>query len=477
MKILLVNPPYSDVYTRVSTAEGVVPPLGLAYLAAYIREKGFNVQILDANALEIPIENIKDHIPHDVDIVGTVSFTPSLNKSCKILSICKNINPNIVTVLGGAHISALPKDTIEKYDSVDIGVIGEGEITFGELIEAIRDKKDLSDVKGICFRKDKEIIINEPRGLIEDIDILPFPAYDLLPMNKYCVPLHHVGFGEKIPTKPFAVIFTSRGCPFNCTYCASKVIWTRKVRYRSSKNILDEIDILVKKHNIKVLDIADDVFTINKKVFNEVLDGLIARNYNLHFNCLSRVDTVDLDMLKKLKKAKCYLIRYGVESGSQKVLDLMKKGIKVEQVIQAFKLTHKAKIPSSACFIIGHPGETKETVKQTIWLAKKIDPIIAHFFVALPLVGTELYDIAKENKLIVNDTDWEQWIQTPDMPILRSEKLSVKDIKNLRNKAYRSFFLRPSYIIKSILRIRTLGQIKLYWNGLLAVLKLTNWIK
>ncbi|MFC1690541.1 B12-binding domain-containing radical SAM protein [Nanoarchaeota archaeon] len=477
MKILLINPPYSDVYTRVSYAEGVVPPLGLAYLAAYAREKGFEVKILDANALQIPLNKIKNHIPKDIDVVGTTSFTPSLNKSCKILSICKEINPNIITIIGGAHISALPKETLKYYSSIDFGIIGEGEITLVELLKTIQKKESLSTVKGICYRDGKEIKLNQRRELIEDLDILPFPAYDLLPVEKYCVPLHHVGFGQRVPTKPFAAIFTSRGCPYNCTYCASKVIWERKVRFRNPKNVLAEIDHLVKNFNIKVIDIADDIFTINNKVFNAILDGLIERDYDLHFNCLSRVNTIDMEKLKKLKKAKCYLIRYGVESGSQKVLNLMKKNITKEEVIKAFKMTHKVGIPASASFIIGHPGETNATVKETIDLAKKIDPVLAHFFVAIPLVGTELHDIARIKGLIVNNMGWEQWVQMPDEPILRTEKLSVKRLKKLRDKAYKEFYFRPSFIIKSILRIRRLEQIKLYIRGFLAVLKLTDKIK
>lgn len=476
-KVLLINPPCSEVYSRVSTAEGVIPPLGLAYLAAYAREKGFGVSILDANALQIPLTKIKEHIPKDIDFVGTVSFTPTLNKSAKILSICKEINPNIITMMGGPHISALSKETLQMYGSIDYGILGEGEITFVELLNAINENNELSEIDGICYRKDNEIVITKPREFVKNLDDFPFPAYDLLPMDKYCVSLHHVGFGRNVPVKPFAVIFTSRGCPYNCTYCASKVIWKKKLRFRSAENILTEIDTLVNKYKIKVLDFADDVFTINKKLFDEVLDGLIERNYDLHFNCLSRVDTIDLEKLKKLKKAKCYLIRYGVESGSQKVLDLMKKNIKVEQVINAFKLTNKVGIPASACFIIGHPGETRKTVQETINLAKKIDPVLAHFFVAIPLVGTELYEMAKEKNLIVDNTDWEQWVQMPDKPILRTEELSIDDLKQLRNKAYKEFFFRPSYIIKSISRIRRYEQIKLYWNGLLAVLKLTNWIK
>lgn len=472
LKVLLVNPPYKEVYAKVELDE-VVPPLGLAYLASYLRENAIEVDIYDANALGTNIDKLKEKLPKDFDIIGVPSFTPSISKSAKALQIGKEINPDCVTLMGGPHITGLPEGTMDSYPVIDVGVLGEGEVTTLELVRALEAKSDLRKINGIIFREKNELVETPRRDFIEDLDVLPFPAYDLLPMDRYQLPLHHVGFGRNIDIKPFFLMFTSRGCPFRCTYCASKVMWGRKVRYRSAENIIKEIDYLVEHHGIRVLDFADDIFTLNKKRLSTILDMLIERDYNLHFNCLSRVNTISKEEALKLKKAKCYLIRFGVESGSQKILDMMKKDITISQIKNAFRLTREAGISSSASFILGHPGETQETAKETIDLAKEINPAMAHFFIAIPLVGTELYSMARENNFIVNE-NWEFWKQMPETPVIRTEELAPEDLVDIRKKAYREFYIRPSYILTSISRIRNVGQIKLYLKGLKAVLHLTK---
>lgn len=470
MKVLLVNPPYHEVYSKVSTAEGVTPPLGLAYIASYLRSNDIDVEILDANALQININalyNLSTKF-RSFDIVAVPSFTPSINKSVKVLEIAKKINPECVTVMGGSHITAIPVETMEAYPVIDFAVLGEGEKTFLELVRALDENRNPSEVDGIAYRMNGGIKLTKSRKLIENLDELPFPAYDLLPMNKYRIPLHHVGFGKNVPLKPFAVVFTSRGCPFNCTYCASKVIWGRQVRFRSPENVLDEIDYLVTKYKLRVLDVADDIFTINNKRANAILDGLIERKYDLHFNCLSRVDTINRDLLEKMKKAGCYLIRFGVESGSQKILDRMKKQVKISKIKEAFKLTKEVGIPATASFMLGHPGETQQTAQETINIAKEIDPYLAHFFITIPLVGTEVYEIAKRDNLIV-DRDWSYWVQMTSAPVLRTEELSPEDLVKLRKKAYMSFYFRVSFLISCIRRIKHPSQVTGYLKGIFAV--------
>ena len=474
MKVLLVNPTHKEAYSKVPSAEGVNPPLGLAYIASYLRENGIDVSLIDAAALDISHEELRKNMSEkEFDIIGVPSMTPSLNSSLNALEIAREINPRCKTVMGGNHISALPIETLTNYQIIDFGVLREGEITFLELVNALEKNQELSKVDGLVYRKDGIINVNPKRKFIENLDELPLPAYDLLPMDKYRLPAHHTSYSGNIKLKPFFLLFTSRGCPYDCTYCASKVIWERKVRYRSPENVLKEIDILVNKYGVKCLEIADDIFTINKQRLHAILDGLIERNYDLHFNCLSRVDTVDLESLKKMKKAGCYLIRFGVESGSQKILDRMKKNVKVEQIRNAFKLVNKANIASSASFIIGHPGETEETVNETIKIAKEINSDAALFFIAIPLVGTELFEIAKNQNLIVNK-EWIHWKQVPEKPVMRTEELTVEDLLRLRKKAFKEFYFRPYYLMERLLKIRTIDQIKYYFNGLLAVLKISK---
>jgi len=472
MKVLLVNPPYGKVYSKVRTAEGINPPMGLAYIAAYLRKNGIDVSILDAHAFQIGMADLEKRLPQ-FDVVAVPSVTPSLSSSIEVLKIARKVNPGCKTIMGGPHISALPFDTMKNNSVIDFGVMGEAEVTMLDLIKNINEGKNPSGVKGIIHRGKERIIMNERRQLIKNIDELPFPAYDLLPFEKYQQHLHHVSLSSNIPIKPFTILFTSRGCPYNCSFCASCVVWGRSARFRSAENVLAEIDMLVDKYKVRVLDIADDIFTINKKRLYGILDGLIERDYDLHFNCLSRVDTLDREMLRKLKRSGCYLIRFGVESGNQEMLTRMHKNVTTAQIKKAFALTNKEGMASSASFIIGHYGETKKSAEDTIKLARDINPTLAHFFIAIPLPGTELYSITKEKNLIV-DENFEKWIQMPERPAVRTEELSPEDLLSLRKKAYKTFYFRSSYIFRRMMQIRSMDQMKYYLRGILALKSLIS---
>jgi radical SAM superfamily enzyme YgiQ (UPF0313 family) len=472
MKILLINPPYHRVYANVAAAEGISPPLGLAYVAAYLREHGHDVKLVDANAEQIPLKRLCERLPERFDIVGTTSFTPSIESSIGAIRAAIKKNPEAKSVIGGAHMTVAAKETMAAYPEIDFGVMGEGEETIVELADRLEAGASPESVRGLVFRRGERIIENEARPFIEELDKLPFPAYDLLPLERYRIPIHHVGFGKRVPVHPFFLIFTSRGCPMNCTFCASKTIWGRRVRYRSAENVLSEIEILYHRYGVRVIDIADDIFTIHKKRLHAIIDGICERKLQIHFNCLSRVDTVTEEDLKKLKRAGCYLIRYGIESGSQKILDRMHKSITPEQVEKTIGMTNRVGIACTASFMIGHPGETKETALKTIRLAKGIDANLYHFFIAVPYPGTELYKIAKREKLIRDNSDWIQWTQFPEKGVLRTESLSCEDLVKLRDKAYREVYLNIRFIWKCMTRIRTWNQGVMYLRGALAVLTL-----
>jgi radical SAM superfamily enzyme YgiQ (UPF0313 family) len=474
MRVLLINPSYHNVYANVASAEGFSPPLGLLYIAAYLRREGHEVAVIDANAEQIPPVGIERAIPEGYDVVGTTAFTPSINSSVEVLKAAKNKFPRIVTVIGGAHISVAGKETLEKFPVIDFGVIGEGEETAAELLKHLENGLPVDKISGLVFRKNDTVICNPRRLMIEDLDRIPLPAYDLIPMNNYRIPIHHVGFGRKVPLGPFSLIFTSRGCPMACSFCASKTIWGKKVRYRSAENVLAEIETLHRRFGVRVFDIADDIFTINKTRLHNILDGIIDRGLDIFFNCLSRVDTITEEDLSKMKRAGCYLIRYGVESGSEDILDRMHKHINTEQVVEAFRQTNLAGISCTASFLIGHPGETEETVMKTVQLARRIDANLYHFFIAVPYPGTELFDIARRDNLLYEDTGWEHWKQYPDIGVMRTEALSREDLIRLRNDAYKKVYLNPKFIWKSIMRIRSWGQAVMYAKGAAAVLKLID---
>lgn len=455
---------------------GIAQPMGLACLAAYVRENGFeDVKILDCEASQIGVNEIKDHISQDIDIIGLTSVTPTLKNASAIMKAVKELNPNCATVLGGDHVTALPEETLQAFPEIDFGIFGEGELTFLELLNTLKKKeKNFSKIKGLVYRDKDKIKKNLPRQLIQDINILPIPAYDLLQMNKYSPPAHHAIFTEKgVKLNPFTIFFSLRGCPYRCKYCASKVMWERRVRYRSIEKTMEEIDYLIKNYGIKCLEFNDENFIINLPRMEKLLVELKKRKeqYGVYWNCLTRVDSVDEEILIKMKDAGCYFIRYGVESGDQEILNGMTKDITIEQIKNAFALTNKVGIACSASFIIGYPGETKETFRRTLNLAKEINPTLAFFFIAIPIVGTELYKEAKEKNLILNP-DWNGWIQMAETPIMKTENLAPEELMKMRNQAYKEFYLRPKYTWKMIKNIHSKEQFMFYVRGFLGVLNI-----
>lgn len=469
MKVILINPSSRGVYSKISASLGKTPPVNLAAIAAYLREREIEVTILDAAVLGLDFSQIEDFLSQGFDVVGVSSFTPTLNDSIEILRIAKKQNQNCVTVIGGAHVSALPKETLAQHAVIDYGIIGEGEITFYQLLRCLQNKDDPSTIPGLALSDAGNIKITSKRDLIEDLDSLPFPAYDLLPMDKYSLKLHHIWSSEKIAIKPYTDLFTSRGCPYECTFCASKVIWGRKVRYKSSHYVLGEIDFLVQKYGIRAIEICDDTFLINKPRLDEILQGLLERNYDINFTCMSRVDDVDLETLKKLKKSGFRLIRFGVESCSQKILDAMKKGTKVEEIRRVFKLAKEAKIAATACIIIGYPGETRQTFECTLQTLKEIEPTAVDFFIAIPIVGTELYRIAKENNYLSNE-DWSNWTLIPERPPINTPYLNSQELKGMLKEAYKSFYFRPAFMLRCIRQLRSWQQVKIYLKAFKAFL-------
>ncbi len=470
MKTILINPPSRERYGKQKRVSGIVPPLGLAYLASSLIKAGFDVEIIDSYAFDYSVIDIENILKKkDFEIIGITATTLSLDIAIEILRISKIINPNCVTIIGGPHTTALPTETLKSYSFIDFIIRGEAEETIVELLDKIEKRESYYDIKGISYKEGDKIRNNPDRELIQDLDSLPFPAYDLLPMDKYFPSPHHgFSFYKKVNNYPFFSIFTSRGCPYRCTFCASAVTWRRKVRVRSTDNVMEEIDLLVDKYKIKNLDIYDDTFLLKKDRTIQILNELIKRNYDLDFSCLSRVDSIDDEIVSKLSKANCYSLRFGIESGSPKILELMKKDINLNQALDAFKLIKKYNIVRNACFIFGHPGETLDTANETIKFVKKLDPDVAFFYILVPFHGTEVMEIVKTKNLLVN-TKSENWTFVAKETNIRTESLSSEDLIKLRKKAYRAFYLRPKYISDKLIKIKSLDTLKFYIDGVRSI--------
>lgn len=466
MKIILVGSPHHYVYSGISKSFGKTPPINIASLAAFLLDNGFEVNIFDPSVDEITVEELPKYLPKEFDVIGVSSLTPTIRQSAEILQIAKAINPQAITIMGGSHLSALPDRTMSEFPIIDYGIIGEGEATFLELLRTLIQHKDVSKVRGLIYRDKGVTKFTGYRDRIENLDLLPFPAYHLLPMERYKLKLHHFWSQDNIEFSPYTNLFTSRGCSYNCSFCGIRTVWGSAIYFKSAEYILKEVDLLVKNYNLKCIEISDSCVLVNKTRLYKILDGLIERDYDLNFTCMLRVDGVDEVTLKKLKKAKFRLLRFGVESGCQSILDAMNKRYKVNQIKEAFKLAHKVGIAVTACIVIGYPGETHETFEETLRLLNEIKPTAADFYIALPIVGTELYKIALENGYIIDNGDWSNWTFLPKQPVLNTPYLSSRELKLLLKKAYIKFYFDPRFILKCIKTPHFLKKIGFYYKGL-----------
>ncbi len=441
MRILLVQPPIPPEVELYSTAEMVAPSMGLAYLAAVLEQHGYKVEILDAPAFQLTYEKIPTEVERrKPDIVGVTATTAVAPSALKTAQMVKDAVPEALVVMGGPHITFLPEETMKAEPSIQIGVIGEGEYTLLDLVKTWEKNGNLKEVKGVIYRENGSLKYAEPRPLIENLDELPFPARHLLPMERYKV------FGKH---EILGLIFTSRGCPFNCTFCSSSLIFGKKFRARSPKNVVDEVEEFVEQYKSNHIEFVDDLFIFDKKRVKEICRELKERGLDVLWVCSARVDTVDGEIFKVIRDAGCIMVYLGVESGVQRVLNLMRKGIKVEQSVRAVKLAKEAGLQVVASFVLGIPGETWEEAMETIRFAKKLDPDFVQFSLATPFPGTELYRVAKEEGLLLTE-DWTKY--TVLKPVMRTEELSEERLRKLIKKAYFDFYLQPHVIWRYIRR-------------------------
>ncbi len=461
MDVLLVNPSMIEGYQKIKNLSGVTPPIGLAYIASTLEKNGIGVKIIDVNALRLGEDELRNILESaDFDIIGTSAFISTQNAALSVLRLAKEVK-SCKTVIGGPHPTALPGEMLKR-GFVDFVVRGEGEETFLELVDSIRNDRPLGNVMGVSYRKNGKVHSNPDRPLIKNLDEMPFPAYHLLPMDKYRLSTHHaIGHGRRINLRPFFIMFTSRGCPYRCTFCASHLTWKRRVRFRSPENVIEEIDFLVKNYNIRNIDFYDDTFTLDKRRTHRILDMIIERGYGIDFSCLSRVDAIDDAILSKMRRSGFFNIRYGIESGSPRMLRMMRKDIDLEKARRAIRLTQKNGMSANVFFIFGHPGETRETAMQTVDFALDAGPDFALFYNALPLPGTEMAEMVKNCRVEESSKTF-----TSKQAAFDTRELTREDIIRIRKMAYRRFYLRPLFIAGKLLKIRSLTELKVYAKAL-----------
>jgi radical SAM superfamily enzyme YgiQ (UPF0313 family) len=432
MKICLISPPYNSAVKSVVGVSS--PPLGLAYIASVLRQNP-EVKIIDSNILNYTIGDVEEELrSFNPDVVGITSVTPSIYEAYKVAETAKKVREDCTVVLGGPHATFMPRQTMEECKYIDIIVRGEGEETTKELIENIEKGASLNEVKGITFREKNEIIDAEPRPFIKNIDDIPFPSRDLLPMHLY-----------KFNGVKYTTMLTSRGCPFKCSFCSSSRLFGGYWRERSPENVLEEMKIIYEEYNIRNIEFMDDTFTLNQERAEKICDEIIKQGWNISWGASSRVDTLSKKLVEKMKKAGCWILFLGIESGSQKILDTIGKRITLEQVKKAVKILKDAGIQVLGSFIIGFLQDTTETIKETIKFAKSLNLDYAEFSILTPYPGTPIFDYAKKNNMLLTE-NWSKYQAIE--PIVKIEGASEKEIKALFQKAYITFYLRPRIVME-----------------------------
>ena len=467
MKILLIFPSSSAGYGINESTEQ--PPLGIAYLASVLEKRGFTVEVLDANFLNYSIEETVDIIKRkSPDLVCLSLFAFNFQRGLEIAKSVKGIIPEIPVIAGGAQPSALMEKTLDKFNSIDAVIFGEGESTLLEIAGRLNDNLDpFLDVDGVIYKKGPEIIKNRPREPIKNLDELPFPAFHLFPD----LLLYH----RRALRSPAAPIMISRGCPFECIFCA-KSVFGSEVRYRSAENVISEVDYLVGRFKVKQLDIVDDNFTIRRDRAKDILELLCKKPYRLVINLQSGLSAslIDEDILKLMKKAGVYRIAFGVESGNEDVRKIIRKKEHMADIANAMRLVKKAGIRTDAFFMIGLPGDTPLTMQDTINFAKELGPHTANFHMVVPFPGTEMYNMIKEKGKFLKNT--EDGIRTgynyPDA-FYEIGELKKKDIERYYKKAYIEFYFRSKKIFQTIINIKSRREfIWLLKTGIQVILSL-----
>jgi anaerobic magnesium-protoporphyrin IX monomethyl ester cyclase len=473
MKILLINPPavdniVADMSDFFDESSGLYPPVGLMYLASYLRKTtSHQVEILDANALGLEYDEIREKVETEKpDLVGITMITFNAPSVLRIAADVKEVNKRIVTVIGGPHATIFPNETL-AFPQVDHVVVGEGEIVLERLLNALATGASLDGIGSLGFKRDGKAVLDKELKFIDDLDALPFPAVDLIEPGRY--------FSVLSTGAHTMVMMSSRGCPFNCIYCDRPHLG-RKFRARSPANVVDEMELYSTRYGIDDIKFFDDTFTVKRKRVVDICDEIKRRNLKLTWGVRSRVNTVDYELLKTMEDAGLTSISFGIESGNQRILDNLQKGITLEQVVDAVSNCKRLGIETLGDFIIGNPGEKKEEIKETIRFAKRLKLDYAQFTVMTPYPSTQLYSMGLEKNIVKSDY-WTEFAKAPVKTFVTpvwEEFYSKKELVGWLKKAYRSFYFRPSYMIRRAFRIRSLGELERKLGTFFRLLRLNS---
>ena len=450
MHVTFVNPPYP----KESFQHPPLIPMGIGYLAALLEKKGFEVDIIDCQALKLSHEKAEAMLSErHPDIVGVTCTTLTYNSALKIVKAAKRASPKSLTIIGGCHVTFWDREALGECPELDLVVRGEAENAMLDLAEKVKAGKNFSDVLGTTCRENGKIIRNADSPYIEKLDEIPYPAYHLMPVESF-----------RRQGEILFPILSSRGCVYWCDFCSAVRMFGRRYRTRNVEKIIDEIEFIHKKYRADRFTFYDDLFTMDQKRVEKICDGIIERKLPIKWDCETRLDMVTKELLLKMKAAGCIAVWFSVESSSQKLLDAMGKGFTREQTINTFKWVKEAGLVTVASVLLGHPGETKESAWETIKFVEKLDPDDVGYNIATPYPGIPLTDYVKKmGWLRVYDFDR----YDTQTPTFETPMMSMKELREIREQALKSFYLRPKYILRAFSKRtpygRSSGRTALAW--------------
>jgi len=446
-RLALVIPPRGAYGFRDTGMKESLPHIGIAYLASNTGLPDENVRVFDCPAEKISFKGLVSRLREfQPDIVGFTGLTYQVDDAHTAARGIKQAFPGVTTIIGGYHVSAIPEETLNRYPEFDLAVYGEGEHTIKELLEALdggAEAEQLSAIDGLGFRHRGVARVNQPREFEDRLDLFEFPGYDKMPMERY------IGFYSlfMIPRRTVA-LSTGRGCPYKCIFCFKAT--GPKYRKRSMDSVMEEVRKDISHFGVRDIVITDESFMTHRARVHEFCNTILEEDLNRKMNwiCQSRVDHAEIETIKLMKRAGCRVISFGVETGSPEILKNIHKGITREKVVEAVRMTREAGILTDTNFIIGHPGDTRETIEETIRFSKELDADMVSFAIMVPFPGTEIERMAHQGEggLRVLTKDYSQFGKQVGGS-LELEEIPRRELERYHRKAYTTFYLRPSKIL------------------------------
>jgi len=459
VRVALINAPYAATYGPLRSASGRYFPLGLGYIAAVLKTAGHEVRLEDPETEGLSPAGLAARLAaFSPELAGISCATPSFPEAARIATLIRRVAPSCLTVAGGVHVSALPTATLAQAPDLDVAVIGEGEETLRDLARVIAGAKAafgndgfgagerpgpeaLADLPGIAYRgRDGVATINAPRALIRDLDSLPFPARDLVSLDRY-VPHAHNRRGRRATTA-----ISSRGCPYGCVFCASHVALGRGFRAHSPRYVVAELQHLATNFGVDQVIFNDDAFTLDPVRVAAICDLIGSAGLRMAWSCFARADSVTPELLRSMKRAGCFSVGFGVESGDPGILKRTGKSVSLDQIRLAVSRTREAGLKTQCFFVFGSPGETKETIESTVAFAIELKPVLAFFNMMVPYPGTEEYAarFGREDR-VPDGVHWEDWVAVGPRAAISIP--GVPQLERAVAEANRRFYFRPAQIM------------------------------